>query len=353
MHPQSTHVGCGGPACRQRAIAQIHQILKDDFFYQQAVQELRALDNLAASDWPCEDGYQGYGSQVVSKQDSRGGSLLSNQLIEAEVSDIKAHISRARQLQHPAGEGAPPFKSDTPYRARVSAELRSAVRFTVGSAPDLDKLSRERVQAIERCSEMLQPLSKALRDKFSPPHIRCTPFEHAHVALLAAIREALDLPDVDLPARLLLGALVAGDLPPTCAWDMDHKPRTLGLGFDDLRHDQWNAALARDIAERARRSDPEETAALWERTIEELDKGLCDGPWDAADLDAMYGTHCWRAMRRFGVWQNEKLRACDDAKESLHNAASTVKDRLRCQSADFPARVADMFAERIGRGVRG
>ena len=104
---------------------------------------------------------------------------------------------------------------------------------------------------------------------------------------------------------------------------------------------------------RARRADPASVATVWDKTIEELDKGMCDGPWEKADMDAMFGASQWRAIRRFGIVQNGKTRACDDAKESLHNASTRVGDKMRTQRADFPARVADLFAERIGRGVRG
>jgi hypothetical protein len=213
----------------------------------------------------------------------------------------------------------------------------------------------ERSDAITRISDSLLALSRQIREELSPQHVRCTPFEHAHIALFAAVREALDLPDRDLPVRMALGCPVAGDLPACKAWDAASVPRPLGLDFDDLPHTQWNAWLAQSVAERAEsESGAASATAVWARTIEELDKGLCDGPWEASDLDAMYGVGCWRAMRRFGVEQEgAALRVCDDAAESLHNDASNQRDKLRCQSADFPARVADRFAAHMGRGSRG
>ena len=61
-------------------------------------------------------------------------------------------------------------------------------------------------------------------------------------------------------------------------------------------------------------------------------------------MDSMFGAGLWSAMRRLGILQNGELRVCKHAAESLHNAATNVYDKLRCQSADFPARVADVFA---------
>ena len=43
-----------------------------------------------------------------------------------------------------------------------------------------------------------------------------------------------------------------------------------------------------------------ETALLFEKTQDEVRKGLMHGPFTRAELDAAYGKHKWRAMRRFG-----------------------------------------------------
>ena len=60
-------------------------------------------------------------------------------------------------------------------------------------------------------------------------------------------------------------------------------------------------------------------------------------------MDAAYGEGYWRAMRRFGILQNGKIRACDNARRALHNAATRRVERMACESPDFPARVAAAF----------
>ena len=71
-------------------------------------------------------------------------------------------------------------------------------------------------------------------------------------------------------------------------WHNGYVPRPLGLDFDDLPHERWNAWLAQSVAERAATpAGAAEAEAVWARSIEELDKGLCDGPWEATDLDGM------------------------------------------------------------------
>ena len=133
-----------------------------------------------------------------------------------------------------------------------------------------------------------------------------------HVTYFAAVREALELDDVDLPVRLALGAIVAGDLPAVHAWEGAEEalvPRPLGLDYDDLPHAQWNTWLAEDLERRAQsQSGAEAAAALWARTQEELNLGRCDGPFTVEDLNAMYGENSWRGMRCFGVEQNDTLR---------------------------------------------
>eukprot|EP00965_Chrysotila_dentata_P095094 3143480-Pleurochrysis_carterae.AAC.1 len=53
-------------------------------------------------------------------------------------------------------------------------------------------------------------------------------------------------------------------------------------------------------------------------------------------------------MRRFGIEQGEKIRACEHALESGHNAATTLHERIRCVGADFPARIGAAFAHKLG-----
>jgi hypothetical protein len=61
----------------------------------------------------------------------------------------------------------------------------------------------------------------------------------------------------------------------------------------------------------------------------------------------MFGRGAWRAMLRFAVEQNGKIRACDDAAESLHNASTSQIDKLRTANPDFPLRVARLFHKSV------
>ena len=91
---------------------------------------------------------------------------------------------------------------------------------------------------------------------------------------------------------------------------------------------------------------------MWKKSIAERDAGYCEGPFSYEQMDAMFGPGRWRASRRFAVWQKGRLRVIDDDAENLTNAATSQHDKLRTQRADFPARVAVLYSERIGKDVR-
>ena len=317
---------------------------------------MRILDILQARDWPEPSQSVGMSEGTFGVQDG-GDALLRKQLIPNWVVSMRTHMIVAAGLAHPMHTGHWGAHSDSRYSRRMEAELNAAVRHTTSMDPVQYAADLQfRVATINEISILLLPDSRKIREEVSPMHIRCTPFDHAHVALFAAGVEALGLPDVHVKHRLALGSPVAGDLAPTHSWEESKEPsRPMGLDFDDLPHEQWNAFLHEDIARRAQRSaeSRETAAAVWERTIEELDKGLCDGPWSLEDMNAMYGKGQWRALRRFGVIQKESLRACDDAAENCVNDASISRDKMRCEKADFPARQADRFARYMGRGSRG
>eukprot|EP00965_Chrysotila_dentata_P017597 584479-Pleurochrysis_carterae.AAC.1 len=65
-------------------------------------------------------------------------------------------------------------------------------------------------------------------------------------------------------------------------------------------------------------------------------------------MDAIFAVGTWPGMRRFGIEQGAKIRACEHALESGHNAATTLHERIKCVGADFPARVGVAFAHALG-----
>ena len=317
----------------------------------QVVAYMQKQDGLLDSDWLKPDTKAGFGRAQMGVQDGHS-ALLANQLIEASVEEIGQHIKEARNLVHPAArilQGSE-YEEGRRYEEQRDAEIESAVRRNVERGEAGPRLVLREVSTILALAESLKPLSKKLREEMSPPHIRCTPFDHVNPAFSAAVIAALNDKDHDMPLRQLMGAPVVGDLPPTYSWDPRFKPRSLGMDFDDLPHADWNRWLHQDISERARSTQGATDAeAVWAKTKQEIDKGLCDGPFEFKDVEAMYGPQGFRACRRFGVWQNGEIRVCDNEKESLANAGSTEHDKLRTQSPDWSVRAAARFARHMGQ----
>ena len=326
-----------------------------DEAFQKAVEDLQRMDGLLESDNVQQDQRAGFSMRLMGVQDG-GSALLTDQLIPANVNDVGDHIDAARRLHHPASsvfQGSE-YLAGHDYEVRRDAEINSAVRRNVERGDSGPQVVLADVAEVERIERSLRPLARRLREALSPPHIRCTPFGHANAAFSAAGIAALNDEDADLPLRQLMGAPVAGDLPPTNSWDRQTRSRTTAVDFDDLPHAQWNAYLHRSVAQQAATPQGRVMAeAVWAKSISELDKGLCDGPFEFEDVNAMYGPEGFRAARRFGVIQNGEIRVCDNEKENLENAASTERDKLRTQSPDWSSRAAARFAWHIGEAVRG
>ncbi|CAK9052971.1 unnamed protein product [Durusdinium trenchii] len=82
--------------------------------------------------------------------------------------------------------------------------------------------------------------------------------------------------------------------------------------------------------------DPELSKTLWETTMQEVDRGFLQGPYESLEevhqvLEAK-GTVC---SRRFAIMQSGKPRIIDDLKESGVNRAFTAVDRLTLHDIDY------------------
>lgn len=311
---------------------------------------LERMDILKSCDWAPEE-RTGAMSKVATQP--KASSALANQLVPATIADVSAHVRLALEAEHPASTRryqSADKGTDKHYGKLLDAELNATARVAAEFGVNANAAVSGREETRAGLSGRLRRLSALARQIFAPPHIRETPLPHTHNAFVAACIEALGLEDRDLPVRMLLGCPVAGDLPPTRAWDRGYVPRPLGLDYDDLPHAQWNRWLARDAERRYSRAsaaDKRDYDAVWNKCLDEREKDLCEGPFELDDVDEAFGCEFWRAARRFPVWQKGSLRAVDDDAENLGNAASTQRDKLRTQRPDFPARMGAKLASRL------
>ena len=251
---------------------------------------------------------------------------------QAREQSIEEQIRDAMARHHPLDS----LDADLPLDVRCAAEWVLLHRSEVHS------LRAERFSLLSEISDSLQGWSSYLL-AFSPSHIKSCTLPKPHVALIDALVHALDWPDLMLSEQLILGAPAIGDIPDSGVFRAEDVPAS--QEERDLDHEAWNASLVRSIMAEAKRADKQvDLRGLWDKTQSEVEKGLAFPIGNASDMDARFGKGKWRAMRRFGVQQNGKIRPCDNAKASLHNASTSMHERLSSETADFPIRAAALFS---------
>jgi hypothetical protein len=282
-------------------------------------------------------------------------SMTTSLFQRAEVADIVEHVADGVNAAHPEeGWGR---TDGTPAALRASVAQLCAWRGDTGSK------RQKRWLAFEAVAAKLDSLTARVMGASSPQHIRCATGRPVHVALVAACAAAMGI-EPNLAVDCACGFRCVGDLRESGRWRRADPVRDEWVDWTDeakqppdpelldrLNHAQHNARLLAQVTAAGRAAEAaggrrwEEVQAVFAATVKEIDKGLVDGFFDEATIDAMYGPGAWRAMMRFGVWQRGKCRACDNAKASLHNRGTLAREKPSFDRADFPARVAALFAD--------
>ena len=79
------------------------------------------------------------------------------------------------------------------------------------------------------------------------------------------------------------------------------------------------------------------TAELHRLSYAEAADRLAVGPLNRTEVDRMFGAGKWRPQVRFGVHQGSKVRAIDNARSALINAAATTYETVSCITVEFAA----------------
>ena len=275
----------------------------------------------------------------------RRGSMFAQQsaqeamrgrFVAAGVADVQQHLKEAAECEHPEDKWA--------GASTLQPSLAAAVR-TVAAWRESTQAERAwRVKRFKSVSRRLWTLTQELRKEFSPECVlEAEDVSVVHAALMGACVYAFDL-DKSLVDMLVLGADAVGIIDPSNVYTPDAVPAD--VEFDELDHEAWNAWLLSDIALRAARASDQMAQAMravWAKTQSEEAKGYIRRT-SLERLASKYGVGFWRAIRRFGVVQGTSVRACENAAESAHNAASALSERLTCETADLPVRIAAAFA---------
>ena len=228
----------------------------------------------------------------------------------------------------------------------LGAPLHAAVRHVAAALAAEDGcVARERAWAIKRIRAVKKTLASVniAIEAHIPEHIRGMK-QRLDVALFHVLSTAAGSPDVDIAAQMAVGFEAVGDIAESGWWPREEKPALASL--DEMDHAAWHKRMEASI--RTEASQPwraDDVEAVWRKTLDERDRGLMHGPFSQEELTERYGVGAWRAMQRFGIWQKGKLRACDNARTSMHNDATACHEKMVLEGADFPARVALAFYE--------
>ena len=237
----------------------------------------------------------------------------------------------------------------------VSPDLRACVDAIAGAAADGHHLPDWRdglVAAFESRLDRLAGYDRRARD-LMPADVRLIAGDVPVVSILALVT-ALRWPHELLPLSLGCGFDIVGSLPSFGGVF----PRAAGyvapLSIDSLDHAADNAKVAQRLSARFRTASADQVADMRKLaavTAQAVDKGYAF-PTTPGELDAMFGPGKWRVLERFCVPQNGDIRACDNAKASLHNSCTVVPDKLICETVDFPGLVAAEFYRAMGPTAR-
>ena len=233
-------------------------------------------------------------------------------------------------------------------------DLQDAVRFVCSYHSKPAALIKRRATicaVIQHVSTLLRPLSEALAAR-APEHGRSLPTS-INIAFLSALARAISFPDHLLPAKLLFGSPVVGDIPAPGVFRDNVKFATSSASkFDRI---SWTEELHAKIRARGLRSTKASRDAdrkVLAKTIQEVDDpppkgGWTMGPFTKADMYVRFPNGFWPS-RRFGVLQKGEIRPCDNCRESQQNACSTTRESISSDAADFPAQLASLYYSILG-----
>ena len=123
-------------------------------------------------------------------------------------------------------------------------------------------------------------------------------------------------PDIQLPAMLGGGAQLTGNMQRTHVFRQADVPASTSPQTLLDTADDWIQAVLRRPPPR-----PEDSEAIWRKTVEERDLGLMEGPFDRDHFDRKFQGR-WRPIVRFCIYQADgKLRVIDDGRSCGTNQA--------------------------------
>ena len=259
---------------------------------------------------------------------------------------IPGIILGKREFAELAQQRPSPFaEADKALSNLLPPDLIAAIDRVAALGHNIVQDRAERTKRIKTIVSMLRPLRAAL-DSLKSDEARAISSEF-NVAFSAACISAMQWPDVRLPLFMLTGFPVVGDIPDSMVYRLDEQPAETAFHlFTEQNIIKTNSMRDKLCHKATRPENRERIEACWQRTKEEIEEGLVQGPFSRAEMDKKMGRGLWRPLPRSAIFQKQKWRCIDDGKRSGHNKATSLHERIVCPRSDFPAMIAREFAKR-------
>ena len=297
----------------------------------QAVADLRGLALcIATYDRPAARSSPAFsttsGSKLVRPPEER--------LVPVE-DDMQAHVAAARVLPFP----------DKDMMASQQNDLWVAARMCVLQGRGLEAWRDRRALLMRRIADSLAKYGRWIASH-APPSVSYLLVD-VNLAFMAAFIDAVEWPDFKLAECFVKGFPIVGDIADSGLFRPAHTPASVPTAsFTPASNRAWRKTATDQVAAAA--ADPRNapvTRELHRLSRKEVADGLAFGPFSATDLHKEFGENAWRTQVRFGTVQSDgtggvKIRAIDNAKSALLNAAASTHETIKCITVEFAAACA-------------
>jgi hypothetical protein len=268
--------------------------------------------------------------------------IRRDKFAEGEVLSKTAFAEAAVRRESPFDE------ADREAASALDNDLKIAIEFVERRGKKIANDRKKRLHELGQMAAELEPLRAKLDG------LKCQTAEEIasnfNIAWTAAVIDAMEWPDTDLPLKYAVGFDVVFDIPDSGIFRKEEQPETISKSDFCAANSRVVTTITGEIERSAKSGnaeDEERREQCWIRTKEEIREGLVKGPYTRARMDRKYKRGKWRCLGRNAIKQKGKWRCIDNGKRSKHNRASRMHERITCGRADFPIMIAREFARRV------
>ena len=237
------------------------------------------------------------------------------------------YIDLAQKAKHPVD-----------YTESMPEVLRNSIKYTLESSPG--KLAQHLVESIKHLTKLVQDFSA--QDEQVLASMDANSRKIYHNKKLATLQHLLEdftpeWPDRKLVSDIISGFQLTGHQPYTGVFEKEVDLNTMAVETLRQSSDLNNTAL---MARTKTAGCPDLDKLAWSKTLEELEAGWLQGPYDSVDqIKDQVGLDAPHISRRFAITQGQKIRLIDDYLESNVNATYSCEDKLTLMDVDFIAAI--------------